>query len=277
MLLDASCELWAGEIGASPLDEVIDQLASVVQRHLAFGDHVGLGVISSRPLAWVPPETGVSQMSRLRSALLKATQLWDSDRSGYAEPDVARVVLEHMRRLQPDAVVQVVPSHVEEIARAASSIQGRFEFDIPDVFGPTPRDRILRQYASMFGLTSAPRLESERWLSDGQLLAALERCIADRPTRIIVCTTVPNTRLLEGIARLRRTLAHHRIQMSWLRINAAAGLPKVSLPIQQAINDAICLRGASSQPRFETQLKRLGIRIERTPKIRRWLHRGESS
>lgn len=96
VLLDASLELWAGVMGKSPLDEGIDQLASLLNKYVALGDHVGLGIISARVLAWIPPETGTTHLTRLRSALLKAGQLWDADRSGCDEQDVARIVFEHL-------------------------------------------------------------------------------------------------------------------------------------------------------------------------------------
>jgi uncharacterized protein (DUF58 family) len=276
VLLDASSELWAGEIGAAPLDWGIDHVASVMQKHVALGDRVGLGIISARTLAWVPPETGANHSTRLRKTLLKSVQRWDTDRSGCSEQEVARVVLEHMTRLHPDTVFQVAPTQVDQIATAAALIIKRYEFETPDVFAPTSRDRILRQYAATFGLSSPPRLEPERWLSDAQLTTALERCVTDRPTRIVLCSVEPGTRLLQGIARMRRTLAHHRIKVTWLRINSAAGLPSEGTPVQAAVNDAIRCRVTGTYPSFVAKLRSLGIGIEQTPKARMRQRRPES-
>jgi uncharacterized protein (DUF58 family) len=266
VLLDASSELWAGEMGKAPLDEGIDQLASVLHKYIVLGDHVGLGVVAARVLAWIPPDTGAAHLARVNGALLKAAQQWDSDRSGSDELDVARIVLEHMIRLDGQLVRQVSSSQIEAIAQAANVIMKRFEHEVPEVFASTSRERTLRQYATAFGLTSPPRLELERRLCDSQLLTAIERCVADRPTRIVICSVEPNTRLLDGIVSLRRRLAHHRIKMSWLTIRSAAGLPSGDGLIQKVVNDAIMWRTSASTPKLMTRLKRLGINIEHTPR-----------
>ncbi len=268
VLLDASLELWAGEIGKAPLDEAIDQLAAVLHKYISLGDHVGLGVVASRVLAWIPPDTGAAHLARVKSSLLKAAHHWDSDRSGSDELDVARMVLEHMTRLDGPLVHQLTPSQIEAIAQAATVLMQRFELEVPEVFAGTSRERTLRQYATAFGLTSPPRLELERRLSDSQLLTAIERCMADRPTRILLCSIEPNARLLDGIMSLRRRLAHNRIKMSWLTIQSTAGLPSTGGVIQRVVNDAIIWRTSASTPGTLTRLKRLGISIEQTPRAR---------
>ena len=196
-----------------------------------------------------------------------AVRLWDVDRSGCDEQEVARIVIEHISQLDPTTVSQVAPTQVDQIARAASLIIQRYEFETPKVFAPTPRERILREYASTFGLTSPPKLESERWRNDAQLLSAIERCVTDRPARIVVCSVEPNVRLLEGIANLRRKLTHHRMKVSWLRINSAAGLPQSAAPLQEIVNDAIRWRTSGAILRLKANLKRAGIGIEQTPQV----------
>ncbi len=262
-LLDASLELWAGEMGRSALDQGLDHVASALSKHLGLGDRVGLGVISSRDLAWVSPDAGVAQLPRLRQALLKAVQPWDADRSGYDETEVARVVLEHIARLDSTAACGLSPTRLDPLASTAHSIMQRYEFEMPEVYARTTRERTLRQYAAMFGLTTLPRLDAERWHSDTRLLAAIERCVTDRPSRIVIASVDPSPRLLEGIASLRRRLSYHRIRMSWLRFDSAAGLPGAGTPIQEMVNDSIRCRLTASGPARTTQLKRLGIAAER--------------
>ena len=268
VILDASLELWAGELGKAPLDEGIDQIASVLHKYISLGDHVGLGVVAARVLAWIPPDTGAAHSARMRNALLKAAQHWDSDRSGGDEQDVARVVLEHMTRLDGQLIHRVTPLQIEAIAQAATLLMKRFELDVPEVFAATSREQTLRQYATVFGLTAPPRLELERRLSDSQLLAAIERCVADRPIRIVVCSVEPGAQLLDGIVNLRRRSAHHRIKMSWLTIRIAAGLPSSAELVQNVVNDAICWRTSASSKGLIARLKRLGIGIEQAPRAR---------
>ena len=215
-------------------------------------------------------------MTRLRHALLKSVQLWDADRSGCDEDDVARVVLEHMARLDPKAAHRLTPTRLEPIALAALAITQRFEFETPEVFAPSPREKTLREYAATFGLSSPLRLELERWRSDAQLLAAIERCVSDRPTRIIIGSIEPSARLLDGIASLRRRLAYHRIKMSWLRFDPVAGLPEPSTEIHEVVNDSIRWRTAGSYANNVTKLKQIGIGVERVTELRAQVRRTEN-
>ena len=263
VLLDASMELWAGELGRAPLDDGVDRVASALKKYVSLGDQVGLGVVAARLMAWVPPGSGPAHLARLRQALLKSVQPWDADRSGCDENDVARVVLEHMARLDPNAAHRLTATRLEPIALSALAIMQRFDFETPEVVAPTPRDKTLREYAATFGLSSPLRLELERWRTDTQLLAAIERCVADRPSRIIIASIDPNVQLLEGIAALRRRLSYHRIKMSWLRLDPIAGLPEPSTPIHEVVNDSIRWRTAVPQANHVAKLKQLGIGVER--------------
>ncbi len=277
LLLDASMELWAGELGRSPLDEGLDSVASVLKKYVSLGDHVGLGIVAARVLAWIPPASGAAHLTRLKQALLKSAQLWDADRSGFDENDVARVVLEHMARLDPKAAHRLAPTRLDPIALAALAITQRLEFETPEVFAPAPREKTLREYAATFGLSSPLRLELERGRSDAQLLAAIERCVSDRPSRIIIGSVEPSARLLEGIASLRRRLAYHRIRMSWLRFDPIAGLPEPSTEIHEVVNDSIRWRTADSYVNHVAKLKQLGIGVERVAEPRVQLRRTENS
>lgn len=266
VILDASLELWAGVIGSAPLDNAIDQLASLSRKYIALGDRVGLGIMAARTLAWVPLDSGAIQLARLTNAFLKAAQLWDADRSGCDEDDVARVVLEHAVRIEPALGRQTASAGIERVLQGAARILKQFELEVPDVYAKTPRERLLRQYATVFGLTSPRKLEPERTLTDEQLLSAIERCVKDRPTRILVCSVEPSTRLLDGIALLRRRLLHHHIKLSWLCVDVSAGLPRVSTPAQQTVNDAIQWRIDAANLQLRGKLRRLGISIEQLPK-----------
>jgi uncharacterized protein (DUF58 family) len=276
VLLDASAELWAGELGRAPLDEGLDRVASVLHKYISLGDRVGLGVLSSRTLAWFTPESGLPQWARLRDGLLQSLQLWDADRSGSDERDVARIVLEHLSRLEPAAAHPVGISHIEAIANAATRVAQRYEFELPNASARHDRERSLRQYAAAFGLTGSPRLEAERRNTDNQLLSAIDRCVADKPSRIILCSVEPTESLLEGIANQQRRLGRRRIKLSWLGLNTLAGMPESNTSLQLAANDSIRWHFESARLGSSGRLRRVGIGIEPLPIQRRQIGRGDN-
>jgi inosine-uridine nucleoside N-ribohydrolase len=157
---------------------------------------------------------------------------------------------------------------------AAATLK-RFDLEIPEIYALLDEERVLRQYASAFGLSYPQRLEPERPSTDEELIDAIERCLLDRPSRVIICSVEPSTRLVNRLASLRRKLARRRVRISWLCMNATAGLPSVCSSVQAAVNDGIRWRAKAAHLAFRSQLPRLGIDIERLPKRQNRMHRTE--
>jgi len=212
----------------------------------------------------------------MRSALLRATQFWDADRSGCDETDMARVVLEHLMRLDPAAVRNLGVSNIDEVAAAAANVLERYAFETADAYAPSARDSQLRRYAATFGLSFSPRLEAERWQTDNQIMSAIERSVSDKPSRIIVCSVEPTTSFLEGLASSRRKLARRKIRLSWLNVDATAGLPELDTPLQVMVNDSIRLQYEGTKYRTSVKLRRAGIGVEPIPILRSRSYREES-
>ena len=262
VLFDASLELWAGEIGQAALDDAVDQVASLLQRHIALGDQVGLAVLAARVLAWVPPDSGSKHMAHLVKGLLCSAQHWDADRCGSDERHVAQLVYDHLHRIEPDLKFTNSEAEVEQLAALALRTLHRFDFEIPGVFAHSETERALRQYASAMGLAPVFRLEPDRGACDARLIESIERCLSDKPTRIVLCTVEPNERLFAGIETLQRRLAQKRVKLTLLQIDAAAGLPVGPQPLSQIIADSIRLRLSGIELRSRLQMKRLRIGIE---------------
>jgi len=276
VLLDASTELWGGEVGKSPLDEGVDRVASVLHKYVALGDRVGLGVLSSRILFWTKPDKGLSHWMRMRSGLVMAAQLWDADRSGCDELDTARIVFEHLSRLDPSTVRNVAASDIDRIAAIASNILERYELEVPDAYAAQSRERQLRKYAATFGLSLPPRLEAERWQTDNQLLLAIDQIVTAKPSRIIVCSVEPTTSFLQGLTGQRRKMAQRRVRLSWLALDPTAGMPDAANFHQRAVNDSLAWQAWGSKYKSLARLKRAGIGIEPLPPLRSRLDREES-
>ncbi len=262
VLLDASLELWSGELGQAPLDEAVDRVASLLRRHIVLGDRVGLGVLAARVLAWTSPDSGSKHMTHLMRSLLCSTQHWDADRCGSDERHVAQLAYEHLHRIEPELKFPASNTEFEQLASLALQTLRRFDFEIPDVFASSKRELALRQYASAMGLVPAYRLQPDRAACDQRLVESIERCLIDKPTRIVLCTVDPNERLLAGIETMRRRLAQRRVRLTLLRIDGAAGLPTGPQPSSQIIADSIRWRLSGMALRTRLQMKRLRIEIE---------------
>jgi uncharacterized protein (DUF58 family) len=262
VLLDVSTELWAGTIGSAPLDEAIDRVAALIDRHLKLGDRVGLGVIAPRVLAWSTPESGPKQRAQLMRALLRAAQQWDADRCGSDEHHVLQLVYDHLHRLEQQLRFPTTTAEVEQLAALTQRTLQRFDFESPSVSARSKRERTLRQYAAAMGLVPASRIEPERAATDERLLEVLERCLADKPTRVVLCTPEPTQRLLAGIKRLRPRIAQRRIKLSLLRIDETAGLPLAVDETSRIVADSIRWRHHAVTLRNRRHLKSLHIGVE---------------
>jgi hypothetical protein len=266
VLLDSSIELWSGKIGSAPLDEAVDRVSALLQGHIRRGDRVGVGVIASRVLAWTPPETGTKQRALVMRALLCSSQQWDADRSGSDEHHVVRSVYDHLHRLDPKVSFPTTDAQLDELAALAQRTLQRFGFEIPSVQGTPGRDLALRQYAAALGLVPMSRLEPERNSCDERLVDALERCLDDKPTRVVLCTAEPSQRLLVGLERLRPRLAQHRVKVSLLKIDETTGLPLGPSEMHRIIADSIRWRHDALTLRNRKAMKRLHIGIETSAK-----------
>ncbi|HEY6556036.1 MAG TPA: DUF58 domain-containing protein [Polyangiaceae bacterium] len=264
LLLDASIELWSGELGRAPLDLAIDQVAAVAQRHLARGDRVGLGILGSRTLGWLLPARGPNHSIKLLSALSHCTDTLDDDRSDLDEADVAARVLEHMRPLDPGASSRLRPSDLDRLARRAERLRPRGPFAGADPHAQSRRERALRRYLSAFGMHSPARLEPDRPKTDLQIAEALSRVERERPRASVVYVWSPPP---EADARpeIERTLARYprrRVDLRWVSMQLEPGIARSSDVVSTAVADAVSLRARAAQRRGELALRRLGIRIE---------------
>ena len=264
LLLDASVELWSGKPGTAPLDLAIDQVAAVAQRHLARGDRVGLAVVASRRLAWLPPDRGPAQEIEICSVLAQATSTIDADRSDLDEGEVAARVLEHMRPLDPSVARHVRSTDIDRIARRASRLRSRAPMTSHEPFAASSRERALRRYLEAFGIGSPPRMDPERSQTDTQLVEALAdlRRAKPRPSVVYMWSPPPDP---TQRAKLHRALRKHpgrRVDLRWITMDPTASLPTRGT-LQHAVAFAVAERAKVAQSRGERALRRFGVKVER--------------
>ncbi|MEZ4224217.1 MAG: DUF58 domain-containing protein [Polyangiaceae bacterium] len=264
LMLDASVELWSGEVGRAPLDVAIDEVAAVATRHLARGDRVGLGIFGARTLEWLKPDRGAAHAMRLMTSLALAPQTYDADRSDLDEADVAHRVLEHLRPLDPGAARGVRSAELDRIARRADRLRGRAPFPDASVFAEERRGRSLRRYLACFGLPSPARLEPERSRTDRQLASGLARCLRERPSPslVYVWSPPPDLKARPEIEKALERLPRRKVELRWIAIRLAQDLPRTGSTMAPVVADALSIRARVAEERGNAALRALGVHVD---------------
>ncbi|MFP6684950.1 MAG: DUF58 domain-containing protein, partial [Polyangiaceae bacterium] len=162
LVLDASVEHWAGEVGLAPLDGAIELVAGLARRHLGVGDRVGLVVLAGRELVSIAPDHGPGHFGRLMAALIAYTDVRAADRCGWDEARLALEVAEHIRPLDPMASLHFHRRRMDRmLRRVARVVQQRAPFERPVPYGRSAADASLRHYAACFGLNLPTRSEPD--------------------------------------------------------------------------------------------------------------------
>ncbi len=263
LLLDASVELWAGELGDAPLDHAIDEVAAVALRHLARGDSVGIGILGARVLSWVKPSRQPNHGMAILTVLSHATSCVDADRSGLDENDVGARVLEHLRPLDPSAAGRVQAGELDRIARRAERLLARGPYAKAEAFAGSRRERVLRRYLAAFGLGSPPRLEPDRPRTDTEIARALLKLDErrQRPSVVYLWSPSPDPLARPQLERLLRQL-RRRPELRWVAIDLGTGLPIGDQPLSALVFEALGQRARVALARGERALRHLGIRVE---------------
>jgi uncharacterized protein (DUF58 family) len=269
LLLDASIELWSGTAGQSPLDLAVDELARVAERHIRQQDRVGLAVVASRVLAWLPPDRGPARLVEILETLALVAGTMDADRSDLDEADVAHRVLEHMRPLDPTAASRVRASDLDRVARRAARVLGRAPFPASEPYASTTRERTLRAYLARFGLGSPPRQEQERPRTDAELARVLAKLARERPRPSIVYLWSPTPDPRDRPVLIQALLAHPRrqIELRWVSMSQLPSLPRPSNPVASVATWAVSERIRAARERGNRALRQFGLRLER-PRLR---------
>jgi uncharacterized protein (DUF58 family) len=251
----------------------IDELASVGERHLRQQDRVGLGVIASRVLCWVPPDRGPARLVEILESLAQMAGTVDADRSDLDEADVALRVLEHMRPLDPAAASRVRPGDLDRVARRAARVLGRAPFPPGEPYANTPRERTLRAYLARFGLGSPARQEPERQRTDLELARVLAKLARERPRPSIVYVWSPAPDPRDRPVLIQALLEHPRrqIELRWVCMSHLPSLPRPETPLGEVAAWAVAERLRAARERGQRALRQFGLRLER-PRLRHSEH-----
>jgi uncharacterized protein (DUF58 family) len=264
LVLDASVELWSGELGSAPLDRAIDDLAAHAKRHLLRGDRVGLVVFASRLRSWIAPDEGAAHATLLAGALASASNAVDADRSELDEVGVARRVSEHARPLDPRSLADLPRGDVDALARRADLLRARAPFAPRLPFAHTPREQALRQYLAAFGIESPPRLEGERDRAEPTLRKVLERLGTETPRASIVHLWAAPPATPEAMSKCIGGLRRRRIEVRWSLPVLESGLGgdrERRSGVADVVDEFVRMRARATQARAETVLRRLGVRV----------------
>jgi uncharacterized protein (DUF58 family) len=272
LVLDASVELWAGEVGAAPLDRVVEEVASVATRHLRRGDRVGLVVSASRLRSWIAPGEGGAHATGLAAALASAASCIDADRSELDEAQIAQRVVEHARPLDPKGLTDVRKGDLDALAKRAEQLRARAPFAPRLPFAHGVREQALRRYLAAFGVESPPRVEGERPRSEHTLVQVLDRLIKEKPRASIVHVwapaPAPGEPLRAAVGALRRRAVEVRWSLPPLDSGLGGDRDRRSA-VADVVEEAVRVRARVSKARGERLLRRLGVQVQPRPLARR--------
>ncbi len=261
LAVDASVELWAGELGHAPLDHAVEQVASLAARHLTKGDRVGLIVTASRLRSWLAPATGPSHASKIAAALASAASTIDADRSDLDEADIAARVAEHARPLDPRGLVDIPRGNLDMLAARAELLRSRAPFAPRLPFAANARERSLRHYLASFGVECAPRTEGEHDKSAIALAHAFDKVLREklRPSVVYVWAPAPEEGTVLAVA-VRKLRARH-IEVRWLQPTIDLTLDDGETNVvKDAVYAAVRARAEILQQRGARVLKRIGAK-----------------
>ncbi|MCL2824647.1 MAG: DUF58 domain-containing protein, partial [Polyangiaceae bacterium] len=208
LVLDASVELWAGNLGMAPLDFGIDEIAAIAQKHLSRGDSVGLLVVGKRVLGKVEPGRGASQMNAIATALAEYTSACDADRSALEERDVAMRVFDHLRPLDT-RVAEIATIDITRLAHRAELAIKSAPFRATTPIGSTTTEQTLRKYMAAFGMECPPRGDPERPSAEKTIISFFESIQDEKPKPSLVHVWGPMPRtvgqeLSQAVQKLKR-------------------------------------------------------------------------
>ena len=293
MVLDASVELWSGPMGGAPLDRAIDAAATLAVHHIGRGDLVGLRIVAGRELCDLAPESGRMQAGRIISALMERTGVFDCDRSGWDESDMAVQVTEHLRPLDPRAVGDLRQNRIDKLVRRAEAVLSHAPFQRSAPAGRSTRDARLRRYAACFGLHVPARLEPDRAKTGEvlcQTLASLARKGRKR-VRVSVAHVIgppPEDAAMAQIKQVVRRLRGQGVRVRWTTPpvaiprdlaadpHAASGSSGLEgdgdlapSPLYPVVEHAVVMRAALANRRGEMALRRAGVKVVRAQRVPR--------
>ncbi len=266
LVVDSSVELWAGTPGQAPLDRVVDDAGAEAARHLRRGDRVGLVVTASRLRSWVAPEVGAAHAHALAAALASAANVIDVDRSELDEAEVARLVAEHARPLDPQGLADVPGRSLDALAERAEQLRANAPFATRVPFAPTARDRTLRHYLASFGVETPPRIDGERERTEPTLARVLDRFATEKPHPSIVHIWAPAPRHWAGMAKPVAALRRRGVDSRWTLPAFEAGLEGEDVAgrgaaLADVVDEAVRIRARASRAKGERALRRLGVRV----------------
>lgn len=260
LLLDASVELWAGRLGAAPLDLAIDSAAELARLHLRAGHDVGLELVAPQGVNRVEPARGARQQQRLLEALTRTPSTLEPQRSGLDERGVAHKVLEHLTVIAPAAAARVAPAHLDAIAELAREQLEQAPFPTAQIAAPTLREGLLRSYLAAFGVNAPPRLEPERPRTDALLSEAIAAHCRQRVSNLVyVLSPLPDAQRLAVLGPVLRRARRSRTELRWLHAPELSGLEPPSDVSAEIAHTAARLRAETERRAAELGLRKLGI------------------
>ena len=269
LVVDVSVELWAGSPGFAPLDRAVEEAAAVAVHHLRRGDRVGLVVAASRLRTWMDPEDGMAQTLAIAGALASTSSVIDVDRSEIDEAQVARLVVEHARPLDPRGLADVPSRKLDALAARAEQLRASAPFATRVPFAPALRERTLRHYLASFGIETPPRTEGERPQAEGTMVRVLERLANERPRGNVVHVWSPAPSNAPAMRRAVALLRRRGVDLRWTlprfelgRAETANDVPSDAAgDLLSIVSEAVEMRARAAAKKGELALRSLGVRV----------------
>ncbi len=265
LVLDNSVELSAGELGRSPIDLALDEVATVASRHLSRGDRVGLIVASARPRSFVSPDKGIDHTARIASALASATSNVDADRCELDERELAQRVAEHARPLDSNGLADLRRGDLDALAARASQLRKRAPFAPRTPQAASPREQVLRHYLASFGIEVPPRVDGERPRAEATIAELVDRAAREKPRPSIVHFFGPAPTAGLPLARSVERLKAKRVEVRWslplFETSVGEAVPPPAGSVAEAVDEAVRVRSRAARIRSERSVRKLGAKL----------------
>ena len=180
-------------------------------------------------------------------------------------------MIEHARPLDPDGLLDLGQSDLDDLARRIEKLRARAPFQPPRPLAATPREQALRQYLAAFGIESPPSIAGERERAEGGLAEVLGRLAEEKPHATTAHVWAPPPIRPETTAKAIASLRARHVDLRWSLPPFDAGIGHERdrrSPVADAVDEAVRRRARAMRRRGERQLRRLGVRVVKSARER---------
>jgi len=162
------------------------------------------------------------------------------------------------------AVAALRLEQLESLQTYAEMQRARAPYDAPAPWAPTPPEQSLRRYLACSGISTPPRLGSDRARAMALLIQGLERALTDKPRPSLVYVwSAPPEGPVPPLATSIRKLLRRGISVRWIPAPIDRGVEPGPSEVERITAEAVVTRARVARVRGERMLLAMGVRLAR--------------